>query len=58
MLLRLVEIYTAMTPEGNIKGINVMEEKMRLERSFSEGYSHTQPSKKKRKKRRSLKEKV
>lgn len=39
MLLRLVEIYTAMTSEGNIKGINVMEEKMRLERSFSEGYS-------------------
>jgi len=39
MLLRLAEIYTAMTPEGKIKGINVMEEKLKLERSFSEEYS-------------------
>lgn len=38
MLLRLAEIYTAMTPEGRIKGINVMDEKLRLERGFSEEY--------------------
>lgn len=38
MLLRLAEIYTAMTPEGRIKNINVMEEKLKLERSFSEEY--------------------
>lgn len=38
MLLRLTEIYTAMTPEGKIKGINVMEEKKKLERTFSEEY--------------------
>lgn len=41
MLLRLADIYTAMTPEGEIKGINVMEEKKKLERSFSEEYSKT-----------------
>ena len=28
MLLKLAEIYTAMTPEGNIKGMNIMEEKI------------------------------
>ncbi len=39
MLLKLVEIYTAMTPEGNIKGMNIMEEKRKLEESFSEQYS-------------------
>lgn len=38
MLLRLAEIYTAMTPEGRIKNINVMEEKKNLEQSFPEGY--------------------
>lgn len=38
MLLRLAEIYTAMTPEGRIKNINVMEEKLKLERTFSEEY--------------------
>lgn len=38
MLLKLAEIYTAMTPEGNIKGMNIMEEKLKLERSFSEEY--------------------
>lgn len=38
MLLKLVEIYTAMTPEGNIKRMNIMEEKKSLENSFSELY--------------------
>lgn len=38
MLLRLAEIYTAMTPEGRIKNINVMAEKLKLEKSFSEEY--------------------
>lgn len=38
MLLNLAEIYTALTPEGNIKGINVMEEKRKLETSFPEEY--------------------
>lgn len=38
MLLRLAEIYTAMTPEGKIKGINVIEAKQELERGFSEEY--------------------
>ena len=38
MLLTLAQIYTAMTPEGNIKGMNIMEEKVKLERSFSEEY--------------------
>lgn len=38
MLLRLAEIYTAMTPEGGIKNINVMDEKLKLERGFSEEY--------------------
>ncbi len=38
MFLRLVEIYTAMTPEGRIKNISIMDEKLRLEREFSEGY--------------------
>ena len=40
MLLKLTEIYTDMTPEGNIKGINVMQEKLKLERTFSEEYSN------------------
>lgn len=39
MLLRLADIYTSMTPEGEIKGINVMGEKLKLERAFSEEYS-------------------
>ena len=38
MLLTLAQIYTAMTPEGNIKGMNIMEEKVKLERAFSEEY--------------------
>lgn len=38
MLLKLVNIYTAMTPEGVIKSINIMEETMKLERTFSETY--------------------
>ena len=38
MLLRLIEIYTAMTPEGKIKNINVMDEKHKLEREFSVEY--------------------
>ncbi len=38
MLLRLAEIYTAMTPEGRIKGINVMEATLELEQSFSKEY--------------------
>lgn len=38
MLLKLADIYTAMTPEGSIKGMNIMEEKLKLERSFSEEY--------------------
>lgn len=38
MFLRLTEIYTAMTPEGRIKNINVMEEIRKLERGFSEEY--------------------
>lgn len=38
MLLKLADIYTAMTPEGNIKGINVMEEKKKLEVSFPKEY--------------------
>lgn len=38
MLLRLADIYTAMTPEGRIKEINVIEAKLELERSFSKEY--------------------
>ena len=38
MLLKVVELYTSMTPEGRIKEINVMEEKIQIERSFSEEY--------------------
>lgn len=38
MLLRLAEIYTAMTPEGRIKEIVVMDEIRKLENSFSEEY--------------------
>lgn len=38
MRLRLAELYTAMTPEGRIKNINIMEEKLKLERGFSEAY--------------------
>lgn len=41
MVLRLAEIYTAMTPEGKIKGINVMEAKQELEQGFSEDYRKT-----------------
>lgn len=38
MILRLAEIYTVMTPEGRIKSINVMEEKIKLEKSFPVEY--------------------
>jgi len=38
MLLRLSEIYIAMTPEGQIKGINIMEAKLELEHNFSKEY--------------------
>lgn len=38
MIFRLAEIYTAMTPEGRIKNINVMEEKIKLEKSFPVEY--------------------
>lgn len=38
LFLRLADVYTAMTPEGRIKNINVMEEKTKLEKSFSEEY--------------------
>lgn len=38
LLLRLAEIYTAMTPEGAIKGINIMDEKKKLECGFPEEY--------------------
>lgn len=38
MLFKLANIYTAMTPEGRIKSINVTEEKIKLEVSFSEQY--------------------
>lgn len=38
MILSLSEIYTAMTPEGRIKNINVMDEKQRLEQKFSKEY--------------------
>lgn len=41
MLLQLTEIYTAMTPEGGIKNINIMNEKVKLERGFSEEYKET-----------------
>ena len=38
MILKLAEMYTAMTPEGRIKNINVMEEKISLEKSFPVEY--------------------
>lgn len=38
MILRLTEMYTAMTPEGRIKNINVMEAKIILEKSFPVEY--------------------
>lgn len=38
MILSLSEIYTAMTPEGRIKNINVMDEKQRLEQKFLKEY--------------------
>lgn len=41
MILSLADIYTAMTPEGRIKNINVMEEKTKLEKIFSEEYQES-----------------
>lgn len=38
LLLGLAEIYTAMTPEGAIKSINIMDEKKRLECEFPVEY--------------------
>ena len=38
MLLKLSNIYSSMTPEGEIGNINVMDEVRSLERSFSEEY--------------------
>lgn len=38
MILKLADIYTAMTPEGRIKNINVMEEKLKSEKGFPEKY--------------------
>lgn len=38
MILKLCDIYTAMTPEGSIKNLNIMEEISKLQRTFSEEY--------------------
>ncbi len=38
MLLSLTNLYTSMTPEGNIRNINIMEEKSRIEQEFSSTY--------------------
>lgn len=38
MILQLIQLYCALTPNGNIKNIAVMPEKYKLERSFSEKY--------------------
>lgn len=38
MLLKLTKLYSAMTPEGALMNLNIMEEKMRLEREFSDEY--------------------
>lgn len=39
MILELNQLYLAMTPKGNIENIEIMPEKYKLERSFSEKYS-------------------
>ena len=38
MLLKLSNIYSSMTPEGEIRNVNVMDEVRSLERNFSEEY--------------------
>lgn len=38
MLLKLTEIYTAVTPEGSIKSINIMEEIQKMEKDFISEY--------------------
>ena len=38
MLLELNQLYLAMTPNGNIKNIEITPEKYKLEKSFSESY--------------------
>lgn len=38
MILQLIQLYLALTPNGNIKNIVVMPEKYKLEKSFSETY--------------------
>ena len=38
MILQLIQLYLALTPNGNIKNIAVMPEKYKLEKSFSEKY--------------------
>ncbi len=38
MILKLIQLYLALTTNGNIKNINVMAEKYKLEISFSETY--------------------
>ena len=41
MLIQMTDIYTGMTEAGRIKGLNVMEEKIKLEKTFSETYWET-----------------
>ncbi len=38
MILQLIQLYLALTPNGNIKNITVMSEKYKLEKDFSEKY--------------------
>lgn len=39
MILKLIKLYRALTPKGNVENINVMAEKYKLEISFSKTYS-------------------
>lgn len=39
MIMQLIKIYLALTPNGNIENKTVMPEKYKLENSFSESYS-------------------
>lgn len=38
MIMQLIKIYLALTPNGNIEDLSVMPEKYKLEKSFSETY--------------------
>lgn len=38
MIMKLIKIYCALTPNGNIENITVMAEKYKLETSFSKTY--------------------